>query len=371
RGSRVGAWPVRGRTPAHADAREEPSAVPVALAVPVFLVGVVVSLTTSYLLVTRLERLGERLGLSEALLGVVAALAADAPEITSAGTGPGPHPGPDGSRGRPAPGARPPGALPRDAGPRPGPPGTPADRTALGRLASRRHLRRRTRTQRSYPPSPGAPPGRGHCRGCPAGGGGRECRDGTGGGGPRGALPRGGDRARRRRARRGDQPPERGRGRVPGHPGPRRRHAEHHAEQQHPQRHGRATAARRDHWPGGAVAAGHAHRRLERGTDDRRALVRLPGQRGAAGEWRPHHWCLPGLSRITARHGSFGGAVSGPDDRPGTDRCRRVHRRPAPPPRPLGPLVSLLARGATPGPPGTANFHDHGGFAALYGADPS
>jgi cation:H+ antiporter len=60
--------------------------VPVALAVPVFLVGVVVSLTTSYLLVTRLERLGERLGLSEALLGVVAALAADAPEITSAVT---------------------------------------------------------------------------------------------------------------------------------------------------------------------------------------------------------------------------------------------------------------------------------------------
>jgi cation:H+ antiporter len=60
--------------------------VPVALAVPVFLAGVVVSLTTSYLLVTRLERLGERLGLSEALLGVVAALAADAPEITSAVT---------------------------------------------------------------------------------------------------------------------------------------------------------------------------------------------------------------------------------------------------------------------------------------------
>ena len=59
---------------------------PVAVAFPVFLVGVVVSLSTSYLLVTRLERLGERLGLSEALLGVVAALAADAPEITSAVT---------------------------------------------------------------------------------------------------------------------------------------------------------------------------------------------------------------------------------------------------------------------------------------------
>jgi cation:H+ antiporter len=48
-----------------------------------FVVGAAVSLVTSWVLVTRLERLGERLGLSEALLGVVAALAADAPEITS------------------------------------------------------------------------------------------------------------------------------------------------------------------------------------------------------------------------------------------------------------------------------------------------
>jgi cation:H+ antiporter len=45
---------------------------------------VAVSLAASWLLVTRLERLGERAGLSEALLGVVAALATDAPEITSA-----------------------------------------------------------------------------------------------------------------------------------------------------------------------------------------------------------------------------------------------------------------------------------------------
>jgi cation:H+ antiporter len=37
-------------------------------------------------LVTRLERIGERLGLSEALLGIAAALAADAPEITAAVT---------------------------------------------------------------------------------------------------------------------------------------------------------------------------------------------------------------------------------------------------------------------------------------------
>jgi cation:H+ antiporter len=51
-----------------------------------FAAGVVVSLTASWLLVSRLERLGERAGFSEAWLGLVAALAADAPEITSAVT---------------------------------------------------------------------------------------------------------------------------------------------------------------------------------------------------------------------------------------------------------------------------------------------
>jgi cation:H+ antiporter len=55
----------------------------VALASVAFVVGALVSLATSWVLVTRLERVGERLGLSEALLGVVAALGADAPEITS------------------------------------------------------------------------------------------------------------------------------------------------------------------------------------------------------------------------------------------------------------------------------------------------
>ncbi len=56
------------------------------LAVVTFVAGAVVSLLTSWLLVSRLERIGERLGLSEALLGMVAALAADAPEITAATT---------------------------------------------------------------------------------------------------------------------------------------------------------------------------------------------------------------------------------------------------------------------------------------------
>ena len=53
-------------------------------AIAAFAVGAVVCLGTSWLLVTRLERVGERLGFSEALLGMLAALAADTPEITSA-----------------------------------------------------------------------------------------------------------------------------------------------------------------------------------------------------------------------------------------------------------------------------------------------
>ncbi len=56
------------------------------LLVAAFLAAAVVSLGTSWILVSRLERLGARLGLSEALLGLVAALAADAPEITAAVT---------------------------------------------------------------------------------------------------------------------------------------------------------------------------------------------------------------------------------------------------------------------------------------------
>jgi cation:H+ antiporter len=51
-----------------------------------FVLGAGVSLGTSWVLVSRLERVAERLGLSEALLGMVAALAADAPEITASVT---------------------------------------------------------------------------------------------------------------------------------------------------------------------------------------------------------------------------------------------------------------------------------------------
>jgi cation:H+ antiporter len=49
-----------------------------------FALGAAISLTTSWLVVSRLERVGERLGLTEGLLGLLAALAADLPEITSA-----------------------------------------------------------------------------------------------------------------------------------------------------------------------------------------------------------------------------------------------------------------------------------------------
>ena len=52
-------------------------------AAAVFVLGAGVSLATSWLLVSRLERVGERLAFSEANLGIVAALAADTPEITA------------------------------------------------------------------------------------------------------------------------------------------------------------------------------------------------------------------------------------------------------------------------------------------------
>jgi len=57
-----------------------------AVAWPAFLASAAISLLTSFVLVARLERVGERLGFSEALLGVAAALAADAPEVTAAVT---------------------------------------------------------------------------------------------------------------------------------------------------------------------------------------------------------------------------------------------------------------------------------------------
>jgi cation:H+ antiporter len=54
--------------------------------IAIFALSAVISLTASALLVSRLERVGERFGVSEAVLGLMAALAADGPEITSAVT---------------------------------------------------------------------------------------------------------------------------------------------------------------------------------------------------------------------------------------------------------------------------------------------
>lgn len=51
-----------------------------------FCIAAAFSLCASWVLVTRLERVGARLGFTEALLGMLAALAADAPEITAAVT---------------------------------------------------------------------------------------------------------------------------------------------------------------------------------------------------------------------------------------------------------------------------------------------
>src|ERR1022692_1882298 len=59
---------------------------PSALLAVVFLAAAAVSLSASAVLVVRLERIGARLGWSEALLGLAAALAADTPEVTSAVT---------------------------------------------------------------------------------------------------------------------------------------------------------------------------------------------------------------------------------------------------------------------------------------------
>ena len=56
------------------------------LVAAVFVAAATLSLSASVVLVVRLERVGARLGLSEALLGLLAALAADTPEITSAVT---------------------------------------------------------------------------------------------------------------------------------------------------------------------------------------------------------------------------------------------------------------------------------------------
>jgi cation:H+ antiporter len=59
---------------------------PDALLAVAFIIAAAISLLASWLLVASLERVGARIGLSESALGLLAALAADAPEITAAVT---------------------------------------------------------------------------------------------------------------------------------------------------------------------------------------------------------------------------------------------------------------------------------------------
>src|SRR5215475_14561678 len=57
-----------------------------AAAIPVFLVSIAVMLGAAAVFAARLDHIGLRLGLPEALLGLLTALAADAPELASAVT---------------------------------------------------------------------------------------------------------------------------------------------------------------------------------------------------------------------------------------------------------------------------------------------
>src|SRR5438309_10044632 len=54
------------------------------VAASLFFGGLIVTVSASIVLARELDRIGERLGFSEALLGMVTALGADAPEISSA-----------------------------------------------------------------------------------------------------------------------------------------------------------------------------------------------------------------------------------------------------------------------------------------------
>ncbi|MGH9292182.1 MAG: hypothetical protein ACRD0B_09195, partial [Acidimicrobiales bacterium] len=62
------------------------SSVPVGVAAPVLVGATACSLAASAVLVRRVERLGERLSLADAAVGLLAALCADSPEITAAVT---------------------------------------------------------------------------------------------------------------------------------------------------------------------------------------------------------------------------------------------------------------------------------------------
>ena len=297
-----------------------------------FAAGVVVSLAASWLLVSRLERLGERAGFTEAWLGLVAALAADAPEITSAATAL--------AQGGPSVGA---GvvigsnvfnlaallglaavvagriALHRRVVLLAGVPGilvaavcllvvaavvSPAAGLALTAVVLVPGIAvlgmRRARMERlplpagwsgwlitavheeeaelaeAIRPRRGNLAGRPGRRRGPGRGRGGEHHHGAGGHRPGPPVPGRGHRDRRAGAGGGHQLAERGDRGLPGGSGPGRGGAEHRAEQQRDQRHGRAAHPGEPDRAGGNVRSGLAGDRVVHGADRAGAGVRLP-----------------------------------------------------------------------------------------------
>src|SRR5262249_51943953 len=393
------AGPGGGGRPAGADLRPVRQPVVAAAEFLVFLAGAAVSLSASYLLVTRLERIGEWLGLSEGLLGVLAALAGAGPELTAAVAALAMHQNQVGAGvvigsnvfnlaallglGAVVAGAI---ALHRKViilggavgvwvavaclvtvlGVIPPAAGLAvvlaalipyvivlgASRARLGRVPLPPRWRGGAgaagcgggggsrgggpgvggggRTRRGPPPAARPGQGRGRRGGRPAGGRGGQRGHGARRDLARHALRDPGHHRRRGRPRRGHQPAELGRRGLPRRPGPRRRHAEYHAEQQRAERYRRAAAARRDHRARAAVGPVGPHRRVVPGADAHRAGVRLPRQRDEPRERGAHHRRLSRVRGFAPDRGSLGGTRLGRDYRSSCDCCGMQRRGPCP-----------------------------------------
>ena len=272
---------------------------PVAVDLLIFVAGAAFSLGASYLLVTRLERIGERIGLSEALLGVVAALAGDAPEITSAVTALAMHQNKVGAGvvigsnvfnlaallglGAVVAGSI---ALHRNVVLLGGVIGIWVAAvclvTVLGLIPVAAGLIAALAALVPYIL----------------------------------VLAAGGERLRRFALTRrweswlalavSEEEEELSEVIHPRHG--RGRDAKHDAQQQRAERHRRAARARHDHGPRAAVNPVESHRRVVPGAHRHRARVRLPRQRCPAGLRRAHHRCVSRLRRMPADRGPLGRA---------------------------------------------------------------